>query len=123
MLRIPFVFLGDALLPVDVPPLQVCPGVGYLRPGLVYLAAGLVGVGVEEGRQLLLRLHHRLVTPSDVWFFTILNVFCLRPVISCGCDTLRLSRVSKDVAQKQCKSPVAGRKKPLPQQTDHVSQK
>ena len=29
MLRIPLVFLGDALLPVDVPPLQVCPGVGY----------------------------------------------------------------------------------------------
>ena len=28
MLRIPLVFLGDALLPVDVPPLQVCPGVG-----------------------------------------------------------------------------------------------
>ena len=50
MLRIPLVFLGDALLPVDVPPLQVCPGVGYLRPAVVYLAAGLGGVGVEEGR-------------------------------------------------------------------------
>ena len=54
MLRIPFVFLGDALLPVDVPPLQVCPDVGYLRPAVVYLAAGSGGVGVEEGRQLLL---------------------------------------------------------------------
>ena len=37
MLRIPLVFSGDALLPVDVPPLQVCPGVGYLRPAVVYL--------------------------------------------------------------------------------------
>ena len=54
MLRIPFLFLGDALLPVDVPSLQVCPDVGYLRPAVVYLAAGLGGVGVEEGRQLLL---------------------------------------------------------------------
>ena len=54
MLRIPFVFLGDALLPVDVPPLQVCPDVGYLRPAVVYLAAGFGAVGVEEGRQLLL---------------------------------------------------------------------
>ena len=56
MLRIPLVFLGDALLPVDVPPQQVCPGVGYLRPAVVYLAAGSGGVGVEEGRQLLLRM-------------------------------------------------------------------
>ena len=56
MLRIPFVFLGDALLPVDVPPLQVCPDVGYLCPAVVYMAAGLGGVGVEEGRQLLLRM-------------------------------------------------------------------
>ena len=54
VLRIPFVFLGDALLPVDVPPLQVCPDAGYLRPAVVYLAEGLGGVGVEEGRQLLL---------------------------------------------------------------------
>ena len=54
MLRMPFVFLGDALLPVDVPLLQVCPDVGYLRPAVVYLAAGSGGVGVEEGRQLLL---------------------------------------------------------------------
>ena len=37
MLRIPFVFLGDVLLPVDVPLLQVCPDVGYLRPAVVYL--------------------------------------------------------------------------------------
>ena len=56
MLRIPFVFLGDALLPVDVPLLQVCPDVGYLRPAVVYLAPCLGGVGVEEGRQLLLRM-------------------------------------------------------------------
>ena len=56
MLRIPFVFLGDALLPVDVTLLQVRPDVGYLRPAVVYLAAGLGGVGVEEGRQLLLRM-------------------------------------------------------------------
>ena len=56
MLRVPFVFLGDALLPVDVPPLQVCPDVGYPCPAVVYLAAGLGGVGVEEGRQLLLRM-------------------------------------------------------------------
>ena len=48
MLRIPLVFLGDALLPVDVLPLQVCPDVGYLRPAVVYLAASLGGVGVER---------------------------------------------------------------------------
>ena len=51
MLRIPLVFLGDALLPLDVPPLQVCPAVGYLCPAVVYLAAGFGGVGVEESRQ------------------------------------------------------------------------
>ena len=56
MLRIPFVFLGDALLPVDVPLLQFCPDVGYPCPAVLYLAAGLEGVGVEEGRQLLLRM-------------------------------------------------------------------
>ena len=28
----------------------------YLCPAVVYLAAGLGGVGVEEGRQLLLRM-------------------------------------------------------------------
>ena len=54
MLRIPFVLLGDALLPVDVPLLQVRPDVGYLCPAVVYVAAGLRGVDVEEGRQLLL---------------------------------------------------------------------
>ena len=56
MLRIPLVLLGDALLPVDLPLLQVSPDVGYLRPAVVYVAAGLRGVGVEEGRQLLLRM-------------------------------------------------------------------
>ena len=55
-LRIPFVLLGDALLPVDVPLLQVCPDVGHLRPAVVDLSARLGGVGVEEGRQLLLRM-------------------------------------------------------------------
>ena len=54
MLRIPFMLLGDGLLPADVPLLQVCPDVGYLRPAVVDVAAGLGGVGVEEGRQLLL---------------------------------------------------------------------
>ena len=54
MLRIPLVFLGDALLPVDVPLLQVCPDVGYLRPAVVDVSAGLGCVCVEEGRQLLL---------------------------------------------------------------------
>ena len=54
MLHIPFVFLGDALLPVDVPLLQVCPDVGYLRPAGVGVSAGLGGVGVEEVPQLLL---------------------------------------------------------------------
>ena len=56
MLRIPFVLLGDALLPVDVPVLQVRPDTGYLRHAVVDVAAGLGGVDVEEGRQLLLRM-------------------------------------------------------------------
>ena len=56
VLRIPFMLLGDALLPVDVPLLQVCPDVGYLRSAVVDVAAGLGGVGVEEGRQLLLHM-------------------------------------------------------------------
>ena len=56
MLRIPFVLFGDALLPVYLPLLQVRPDVGYLCPALVYVAAGLRGVDVEEGRQLLLRM-------------------------------------------------------------------
>ena len=56
MLRIPFLLLGDELLPVDVPLLQVCPDAGYLRPAVVDVAACLGGVSVEEGRQLLLRM-------------------------------------------------------------------
>ena len=56
MLCIPFVFLGNALLPVDVPLLQVCPDVGHLLPAVVDVSAGLGGVGLEEGRQLLLRI-------------------------------------------------------------------
>ena len=54
MLRIPFMLLGDALLPVDVPLLQVSPDVGYLHSAVADVAAGLGDVGVEEGRQLLL---------------------------------------------------------------------
>ena len=56
MLCIPFVLLGDALLPVDVPLFQVRPVAGYLRPAVVDMVAGSGGVGVEEGRQLLLRM-------------------------------------------------------------------
>ena len=56
MLRIPFVLLGDALLPVHMPMLQVCPDVGYLRPAVVDVASCLGGVRVEEGHQLLLRM-------------------------------------------------------------------
>ena len=54
MLHIPFVLLGDALLPVDVPLLQVRPDAGYLSPAVVDVAAGLGRVGVKEGCQLLL---------------------------------------------------------------------
>ena len=56
LLRIPLVLLGYALLPVDVPLLQVRPDVDYLRPAVLYVAADLRGVGVEEGRQLLPRM-------------------------------------------------------------------
>ena len=56
MLRIPLVLLGDARLPVDVPLLQVRPDVGYLCSAVVYVATGLQGVGLEEGRQLLLSM-------------------------------------------------------------------
>ena len=52
MLRIPFRLLGDALFPVDVPLLQVCPDVGYLRPAVVDMSAGLGGVGVDPARPL-----------------------------------------------------------------------
>ena len=54
LLRIPLQLLGDALLPVDVPLLQVCPDVGYLRPAVLYVAADLRMVVMVEGRQLLL---------------------------------------------------------------------
>ena len=56
MLRLPFLLLGDALLPVDVPLLQVCPDDGYLRPAVLDVSAGLGAVGVEEGHSLLLRI-------------------------------------------------------------------
>ena len=75
VLRIPFVFLGDALLPVDVPPLQVRPDLGYLCPAVVYLAAGLGGVGVEEGRQLLLRMPEVMEhTPQGRWWLVVVCV-------------------------------------------------
>ena len=48
--RILLVFLGDALSSVDVPLLQVRPDEGYLRSAVVYVVAGLWGVGVEDGR-------------------------------------------------------------------------
>ena len=56
MSRILLVLLGDALLPVDVPLLQVRSDVSYLRHAVVYVVAGVRGVGVGEGRQLLLRM-------------------------------------------------------------------
>ena len=56
MLRTPLVFFGDALLSVDVPLLQVRPDVGYLRPAVVYVVAGLGVVAVEEGCQSFLRM-------------------------------------------------------------------
>ena len=75
MLRIQFVVLGDALLPVDVPLLQVCPDVGHMRPAVVHVSAGLRGVRVEEGRQLMLRMPEVMehasravgVRSSSVW--------------------------------------------------------
>ena len=56
ILRIPLVLLGDALLPLDVPLLQVCPDVGYLRSAAFSVAAGSQGVSVEKGSHLLLRM-------------------------------------------------------------------
>ena len=50
MLLIPFLLLGDALLPVDVLLLQVTPDVGHLCPAVADVSAGFGGVGVEEGR-------------------------------------------------------------------------
>ena len=55
-LRIPLVFLGDALLSVDVQVLLTRSDVGYLRPAVVYVRAGFRCVGVEESHQLLLRM-------------------------------------------------------------------
>ena len=56
MSRISLVILGDALLSVDVRLLRVRPDVGYSRPAVVYVVAGLWGVGLEEGCPLLLRM-------------------------------------------------------------------
>ena len=75
MLRIPFVFLGDVLLPVDVPLLQVCPNAGYLRPAVVDVSAGLGGVGVEEGRQLWLRMPEVIEhVPWGRWWSVVFSV-------------------------------------------------
>ena len=75
MLRIPFVLSGDALLPVDVPLLQVCPDVGYLRPAVVDVAAGFGGVGVKEGRQLLLRMPEVMEhVPQGRWRSVVLSL-------------------------------------------------
>ena len=52
--RMSLVFLGDALLSVDVPLLQVRPDVGYLHFAVVYVVVGMQGIGVEEGCQVLL---------------------------------------------------------------------
>ena len=46
MSRILLVLLGNALLPLDLPLLQVHPDVGYLRPALGYVVAGFCGVSV-----------------------------------------------------------------------------
>ena len=54
MLRIPPVFLGDALLSVDEPLLQVRPDVAYLCPAVVYVVANWGAVGLEEDCQSLL---------------------------------------------------------------------
>ena len=79
MLRIPFVLLGDALLPVDVPLLQVCPDVGYLRPAAVDVSAGVGGVGVEEGCHLLFRMPEvRERVPQGCWRSVILSLGVLR---------------------------------------------
>ena len=51
VLRILLLFLGDALLSVDVPLLQVRRDVSFLRPAVVYVVAGRGGVGVEKGCQ------------------------------------------------------------------------
>ena len=68
VLRILFVLLGDALLPVDVPLLQVCPDVGYLRSAVVDVAADLGGVSVEEGRQLLICMREVMEhVPPRLW--------------------------------------------------------
>ena len=49
---ISLVFLGHALMYMGVPLLQFCPDVGYLVSAVVYVVAGLWGVGVEEGCQV-----------------------------------------------------------------------
>ena len=68
MLRIPLMFLGDALLSVDVPLLQVHPDVGYLRPAVVYVVARYGGVGVEEVCQSLLHMPEvREHVPQGLW--------------------------------------------------------
>ena len=50
MACVSFMFLGDSLLSVNMPMLQVRPDVGYPHSVVVYVVAGLQGVGVEGGR-------------------------------------------------------------------------
>ena len=54
MSRIPLILLGGVLSSLDVPLLQLRPDVGYLRPSVMYMVAGLRAIGVEEGHQVLL---------------------------------------------------------------------
>ena len=75
MLCILFVLLGDALLPVELPLVQVRPYVGYVRPAVGYVAVGLGGVGVEEGCQLLLRMPEVMEHfPQGLWWPVLLSV-------------------------------------------------
>ena len=53
---ISLMLLGDALLFAYVPLPQVRPDIGYLRSAVMYVVKGLWGVGVEDSRQVLLRM-------------------------------------------------------------------
>ena len=75
MSRILLLLFDDALLPVDVPLLQGCPDVGYLRPIVVYVVADLRGVSVEAGLQLLLRMPEVMEHVSQgCWWLVVLSV-------------------------------------------------
>ena len=79
MVRMLLVFLGDALLSVDVALLQIRPDVGYLHSAVVYVVAGLRGVGVEEGCQLLPRMPEGMehVSQSYGWLVALSLGFLL----------------------------------------------